>query len=233
MFDMDKMREEILAEEQKTAEQNLSQNKETVTHRSDALIAKKRRELKDIPVVSASSLLSPDEARKLRSFTTKSESKSHPKTRDDGSKGDNVNKNRGHQKKKNHGDSIDDNDDVEIDIDSDMSDDEIEYLKKKKRLERETIPEPAKTSGRYEASAMFSREPGNSTGENDKDDTSDTRASSISFETIKSFVNKHVNLQLLYFSAVALFRQAKKFLEDYKMIVWLVLSFLLVYKFLF
>ena len=52
MFDMDKMREEILAEEQKTAEQNLSQNKETVTHRSDTLIAKKRRELKDIPVAA-------------------------------------------------------------------------------------------------------------------------------------------------------------------------------------
>ena len=33
MFDMDKMREEILAEEQKTVEQNLSQNKETVTQR--------------------------------------------------------------------------------------------------------------------------------------------------------------------------------------------------------
>ena len=59
MFDMDKMREEILAEEQKTVEQNLSQNKETVTHRSDTLIAKKRRELKDIPVVSASSLCHP------------------------------------------------------------------------------------------------------------------------------------------------------------------------------
>ena len=91
MFDMDKMREEILAEEQKTVEQNLSQNKETVTHRSDTLIAKKRRELKDIPVVSASSLLSPDEARKLSSFTTKSGS--HTKTRDDRSKGEDVNKN--------------------------------------------------------------------------------------------------------------------------------------------
>ena len=231
MFDMDKMREEILAEEQKTVEQNLSQNKETVTHRSDALIVKKRRELKDIPVVSASSLLSPDEARKLSSFTTKSGS--HTKTRDDRSKGEDVNKNSSQKKKVNYGDSIDDNDDVEIDIESDMSDDEIAYLKKKKRFERETIPEPARTSGRYEASAMFSRGPGNSTGENDNDDTSDNSASSISFDTIKSFVNKHVDLQLLYFSTVALFRQAKKVLEDYKMIVWLVLSSLLVYKFLF
>ena len=231
MFDMDKMREEILAEEeQKAVEQTLSQNKETVTHRSDALIAKKRRELKDIPVVSASSLLSPDEARKLSSFTTKGAS--HPKPQND-SKGKDENKNAGHKKKLNSEDSINYDDDVEIDIDSDMSDDEITYLKKKKRLERETVPEPVRTSGRYVASAMFSRSSDNSSGANDNDDASNTSASSMSFDSIRSFVSKHINLQLVYFSAVALFRQAKKVLEEYKMIVWLVLSSLLVYKFLF
>ena len=67
MFDMDAMRDEILEKEKQT-EKTTS---ESVVHRSDNIIAKKRRELNDIPVVSAASLLSPDEARKLKSFSNK------------------------------------------------------------------------------------------------------------------------------------------------------------------
>ena len=54
MFDMDAMRDEILEKEKQT-EKTTS---ESVVHRSDNIIAKKRRELNAIPVVSAASLLS-------------------------------------------------------------------------------------------------------------------------------------------------------------------------------
>ena len=226
MFDMDAMRDEILEKEKQT-EKTTS---ESVVHRSDNIIAKKRRELNDIPVVSAASLLSPDEARKLTSFSNKT--KHDNKTK---SKIQNNNNNNSENCKKNNNNN-NNVDNIEIDIDSDASDDEIAYMKKKKKMEAEQMYEPGRTSGRYEGSGglLFSRDADdNMVGDDDGIDNDNNNATSIGFKSIKTFVQKHVNFQMIYFSLLALSRQIKKFLEEYKIVIWLLLSFLLIYKFLF
>ena len=226
MFDMDAMRDEILEKEKQT-EKTTS---ESVVHRSDNIIAKKRRELNDIPVVSAASLLSPDEARKLKSFSNKTKHENKAK-----SKIQNNNNNNSENCKKNNNNNNNNVDNIEIDIDSDASDDEIAYMKKKKKMEAEQMYEPGRTSGRYEGSgSLFSRDADdNMVGDDDGIDNDNNNATSIGFKSIKTFVQKHVNFQMIYFSLLALSRQIKKFLEEYKIVIWLLLSFLLIYKFLF
>ena len=226
LFDMDAMRDEILEKEKEVENK---ETKESIVHRSDTIIAKKRRELKGIPVVSAASLLSPDEARKLNSFSRKTSNNDNSrsiaqKTKKVGHHNESISNGDGRDIDINNNN----NNSVEIDIDGDLSDDEIEYMKKKKRMENEKTYEPGKASGRY--AGMFSRD--ENCNEDDEGVDNDN-SSTIGFKSIKTFLQKHVNFQMLYFSLIGLGRQIKNILDEYKVVVWLFLSFLLIYKFLF
>jgi hypothetical protein len=236
LFDMDAMRDEILEKEKEIENK---ETKESIVHRSDTIIAKKRRELNGIPVVSASSLLSPDEARKLSSFSRKTSNNNSKSIAQKNKKLVHNNNNESINSK--NGDDVDDdrdigninnknnNNSVEIDIDGDLSDDEIEYMKKKKRMENEKAYEPGKAFGRY--TGMFSRD--ENCSEDDEGGVNNDNSSTIGFKSIKTFLQKHVNFQMLYFSLIGLGRQIKNALDEYKVVVWLFLSFLLIYKFLF